>query len=74
MLNNCKILVTGGAGFIGSHIVTRLAKDNDVLIYDNFSSGYAENLAHLKDRSNVKILTVDIRDGAEVNKHMENID
>jgi nucleoside-diphosphate-sugar epimerase len=47
-----KILVTGGAGFIGSHIVERLIKDgHDVVVLDNFSSGKEENLSFIKNYS-----------------------
>ncbi len=41
------ILVTGGAGFIGSHLVERLIKDDEVTVMDNFSSGSLENLKNL---------------------------
>ena len=37
-LKNKKILVTGGAGFIGSHFVESIAKQAHVTVYDNFSS------------------------------------
>ncbi|HEC91879.1 MAG TPA: NAD-dependent epimerase/dehydratase family protein [Candidatus Atribacteria bacterium] len=37
-----KILVTGGAGFIGSHLVDRLVETNDVTVIDNLSSGKEE--------------------------------
>ncbi|MGV8089858.1 MAG: NAD-dependent epimerase/dehydratase family protein, partial [Methanothrix sp.] len=45
MLKNRSILVTGGAGFIGSHLVERLLLDNEVTVLDNFSSGRIEFLA-----------------------------
>jgi UDP-glucose 4-epimerase len=39
-----KYIVTGGAGFIGSHIVEEIAKSHEVIIIDNFSSGKLENM------------------------------
>ncbi|MDE1767810.1 MAG: NAD-dependent epimerase/dehydratase family protein [Candidatus Micrarchaeota archaeon] len=43
-LKNKKIIVTGGAGFIGSNLVERLAKDNDVIVIDNLHTGSEANL------------------------------
>jgi len=43
-----KIMVTGGAGFIGSHMADFLSKENEVIIYDNFSSGKMEFLSESK--------------------------
>ena len=44
-----KALITGGAGFIGSHLAERLLQlDHDVLVLDNLSTGSIENIAHLK--------------------------
>lgn len=46
-MKNKKVLVTGGLGFIGSHIVERLNEDNEVLIVDDQSTGKIENIKHL---------------------------
>jgi len=54
-------LVTGGAGFIGSHLVTRLIEQGEaVRVFDNFSTGTAENLGALWDR--VILVEGDLRD------------
>jgi UDP-glucose 4-epimerase len=56
-----KYLVTGGAGFIGSHLVDRLLHDGgEVTVIDNFSTGRPENLAHQKNNHNLKIIEADI--------------
>lgn len=48
MKSNKRTLVTGGAGFIGSHLVDRLLHDgHDVVVLDNCSTGRRENLAHI---------------------------
>jgi UDP-glucose 4-epimerase len=45
-----KYIVTGGAGFIGSHIVEAIAGSHEVVVVDNFSSGKPENLSMIDDR------------------------
>jgi len=58
-----KILVTGGAGFIGSHIVDRLVIDGyRVRVVDNLSSGRLENLKHWLDSKSVELLVGDLRE------------
>lgn len=60
--SNQKIMITGAAGFIGSHLADLLAKDNDILVVDDFSIGCMENLAKVKDKPNVRIVEADITD------------
>ena len=46
--NRKKVMVTGGAGFLGSHLCERLLQDDcDVLCVDNFYSGTKDNVVHL---------------------------
>lgn len=60
-LHNERVLVTGGAGFIGSHLVRRLLDvGSRVAVLDNFSSGRRENLLDLL--SDIELLEADIRD------------
>ncbi|OGI09076.1 MAG: hypothetical protein A2Y40_10745 [Candidatus Margulisbacteria bacterium GWF2_35_9] len=61
------ILVTGGAGFIGSHIVEEgIKRGHRVVVMDNLSSGKVENLAHI-DQTQLRIHKEDIRDIEFVN-------
>jgi UDP-glucose 4-epimerase len=56
-------LVTGGAGFIGSHVVERLLRDGHrVRVLDNFSAGSRENLAFATADSRLEIIVGDLRD------------
>lgn len=58
-----KVLVAGGAGFIGSHLIDALlAEGNDVVCVDNFFIGTKENIAHLKDNVHFKFYEQDLTD------------
>jgi len=66
-------LVTGGAGFIGSHIVQELVRGGHrARVIDNFSTGKRENLAGLED--SIDLIQGDIRDVAAVNEAVKDID
>ena len=57
-----KTLVTGGAGFIGSHMVDLLIEQGfHVNIIDNFVGGSKKNLKHLENNSKIKVWNEDIR-------------
>jgi UDP-glucuronate decarboxylase len=56
-----KILVTGGAGFLGSHLCDRLvARGNDVLCADNFYTGTKRNIAHLLGNHSFELMRHDV--------------
>ena len=60
-MTSMKIMVTGGAGFLGSHLCERLiAAGNDVICVDNFSTGREENIAHLISTQRLQVLNHDI--------------
>ncbi len=62
ILTNSKVLVTGGAGFIGSALIeTLLAAGNEVVCLDNFATGKHENLAGFTENKNFRFIEGDIR-------------
>jgi len=70
-----KVLVTGGAGFIGSHVVEQsLARGWDVVVLDDFSSGRLQNLETVADHGNLRILEGSILDSTILSKAISGID
>ncbi len=73
-----KYLVTGGAGFIGSHIVSALlAQGASVRVLDNFSTGKHENIEALIRQfgsNHLEVLEGDIRDASRVGEAVRGVD
>jgi len=70
-----KVLVTGGAGFIGSHLVDRLlAEGFEVTVLDDFSTGRMENISCHKDVREFHLVRGDVRDAGLVRKVVEDVD
>jgi nucleoside-diphosphate-sugar epimerase len=66
-----RVLVTGGAGFIGSHLTRRLVmKGHDVLVFDNLSTGHPSNL----DRIDAELVEGDIREPAALASAMKGVE
>lgn len=70
--SSARCLVTGGAGFIGSHLVERLLADNHpVTVVDNFSTGRIENLDQVKNNQRLVVHRVDVSNYAEIKPFFE---
>lgn len=65
------VLVTGGAGFIGSHLCDELVKKDHVLCLDNFSTGRESNIDHLNQNPNFEFIKHDITEPIDLNKTNE---
>ena len=68
-----KIVITGGAGFIGSHLAEKLlqSSDSEIVIFDSFRHGENSNLNEISSNSNVKLVEGDIRDKNQVEELLD---
>jgi len=74
-LNGYKVLVTGGAGFIGSNLVeSLLASDNSVVCLDNFSTGKRENISGFISNPRFSLIEGDIRNYADCERAVQGVD
>lgn len=74
-LYSSKVLVTGGAGFIGSNLVEALLKqDNQVICFDNFATGKRANIAEFIDHPSFTLIEGDICDQEACNKACQGVD
>jgi len=68
-----KTIITGGAGFIGSHLVDRLLEmGHNIVVLDNYSTGRKENLSHIDER--IKLVECDLSVKGDWTKEFKNVD
>ena len=75
-IRDSRVLITGGAGFIGSHIADALVREGsaEIVIIDNFVRGVRENLAWASANGNVTVIEGDIRDRQLLVEALEGVD
>lgn len=76
LLNNKIVLVTGGAGFIGSHIVDRCLAEGaeKVISFDNLIGGKLENHSHIENNPRFQFVNGDIKDYEKIKEYVEQAD
>ncbi len=70
------VLITGGAGFIGSHLVENLINDkriDKIIIIDHLKDGSKKNISHLKKNKKIKLVKANINNIASINRYFKNI-
>ena len=66
------ILITGGAGFVCSHIADKLNDENhNLILLDNLLTGNKKNIEHLLDNKNVKFIEHDVQDHIEIAEDLD---
>lgn len=73
MISGSRVLITGGAGFIGSHLSERLLVENEVVIYDNFRRD-ALTTSGIKDHERLTVIKGDVMDAEALDKAMDGCD
>ena len=73
-LEGKRILITGGAGFIGSHLVDRLSPGNEVIVLDNLSSGKREFIQPHLDKKEIGFIEGDVLNEAVLEKALEDVE
>jgi nucleoside-diphosphate-sugar epimerase len=73
MIQNKKILITGGAGFIASHIIEALFESNEIIIYDNFIRN-AFNYTNFQKHPNIQVIRGDVLDKLKIEESLKGCD
>jgi len=76
ILKEARVLITGGAGLIGSHITDQLirAGAGEIVVFDNLTRGRLENLSQAQAQGQVTLVNADIRDRAALARAMQGVD
>ena len=69
-----KVLVTGGAGFIGSHLVDRLIQEYEVVVLDDLSAGLMENIAQHEGNENFSFIHGSINNLTDLDRSLNDVD
>jgi len=73
-MRRLKTIVTGGAGFIGNHIVDRLITEgHQVIVIDNYSTGRPENITHYKGHPNLSLIQADVGNLDSIIKYFKDV-
>jgi UDP-glucose 4-epimerase len=74
-VHNLKILITGGAGFVGSHLVDHFLKGGyETVVFDNFYSGKIENIRQYMNNKSFHLIKGDVRSLKDVEKAVKSVD
>lgn len=75
-ITNTRLMVLGGAGLVGSHIVDHLTREpvSEIIVYDNFMRGTHENLAEAIKCSRVRVVEASMTDRETLRREMEGVD
>ena len=69
-----KILITGGAGFIGSNITRALCREHEVVVIDNLTTGYIENIKDVVESGIIKFVRGDVTKDADIKRAIDGVD
>lgn len=69
-----KVVVTGGCGFIGSHLVETLCQQHEVIVIDNLQSGYRSHIESFIQHNNVKLINTDIQHTDALKEYLQNVE
>ena len=73
MISGARIVITGGAGFIASHIIDRLVKDNTIVVYDSMKRN-ALQYSPSRGHTNLTVVQGDVLDAPSLDKVLEGAD